>query len=230
MSVSAVTIRQDEPEHVLTTVRRTGRKTGKDVTRESDLARRIVQRLKHEDDEEVKYRKRMMSPRSVYKRVTGSVKKKQSSSRTIPKRELQKMGRRQLTELVKALRDEETSKRVEEHTATYNRDDEFLLGEAVYVVFERNIDLSFSFSIMPLKSQEYLTRTARKSLENNVHLTMINTQLALRARTQVQDTKSSSRGLCTSWCERDRVGERMETFHAQSRESGEASGDLSCWY
>ncbi len=22
----------------------------------------------------------------------------------------------------------------------------------------------------------------------------------------------------------------METFHAQSRESGEASGDLSCWY
>ena len=145
MSVSAVTIRQDEPEHVLTTVRRTGRKTGKDVTRESDLARRIVQRLKHEDDEEVKYRKRMMSPRSVYKRVTGSVKKKQSSSRTIPKRELQKMGRRQLTELVKALRDEETSKRVEEHTATYNRDDEFLLGEAVYVVFERNIDLSFSF-------------------------------------------------------------------------------------
>ena len=132
MSVSAVTIRQDEPEHVLTTVRRTGRKQGKDVTRESDLARRIVQRIKHEEDEEVKYRKRMMSPRSVYKRVTGSVKKKQSSTRMIPKRELQKMGRRQLTELVKALRDEETSKRVEEHTATYNRDDEFLLGESVY--------------------------------------------------------------------------------------------------
>ena len=132
MSVSAVTIRQDEPEHVLTTVRRTGRKQfDKDVTRESDLARRIVTRLKHEDDEEVKYRKRMMSPRSVYKRVTGSVKKKENySSRTIPKRELQKMGRRQLTELVKALRDEETSKRVQEHTT--RRDEEFLLGEAVY--------------------------------------------------------------------------------------------------
>jgi len=138
MSVSAVTIRQDEPEHVLTTVRRTGRKVSeKDVTRESDLARRIVQKLKHEDDEEVKYRKRMgISPRSVYKRVTGSVKKKKkkssSPSRTIPKRELQKMGRRQLTELVKALRDEETSNKVSEHIASYNRDDEFLLGEAVY--------------------------------------------------------------------------------------------------